>query len=140
MKVKADFVTNSSTTSFVAWGISVEFSELRENSVLLQLMYLKYTDYMKQKGKDALSMDDWMQEIDSDMEFYSWFEYLLSVTGSKLESCRMPDDYSMGVGISPFNMNDNETFADFKNRVSLELHGFGLPSEAGCIEEAWRDG
>ena len=42
MKFKADFVTNSSTTSFIAYGASFHISDLNENSIVLQAMYQEY--------------------------------------------------------------------------------------------------
>ena len=140
MKVKADFVTNSSTTSFVAWGIAVEFSVIRESSILLQQMYLAYVELQKKHGNEAATMDDWLSGVEDHYEFQEDLRTLLRKEGQGFECASAPYDDTLYIGVSPFSMKDDETFAEFKTRVANTLEKIGLPSNAGSIEEAWRDG
>jgi len=139
MKVKADFVTNSSTTSFVAWGVMVGYDKLREHSLLLDLMYERYVNWSKQHDRDVISMDDWVKDLACEHELKQWLDAVLTNSKSELQTCRVPDDCNLYIGISPFNMRDDETFGNFKKRIEESLSKLGLPTNAGHIEEAWSD-
>ena len=86
MKFKADFVTNSSTTSFIAYGASFHISDLNENSIVLQAMYQEYLKTKEdsnthrtmvvKSGEESQDtpekMEEWLSSIRD--EDYTFFE------------------------------------------------------------------
>jgi hypothetical protein len=62
--------------------------------------------------------------------------------GTGLEHHRNPNGGSPYVGMSPWNMEDDETMAQFRKRVEkLITKKLGVSNpDCGIIEEAWYDG
>ena len=106
MKIRYDFVSNSSSSSFVLWGISYDTDELAE----------------KLRGEERSAAAD----IDAFLEDkkISYDEYVFGY-----------DDNYIAFGLSPEEMKDNETLKEFKTRVIDRLKSYGLPIEgSGDIE------
>ncbi len=122
MKLKQDFVTNSSTTCFVAWGVSYNhFDFTRDNKEKLKVLYEK-------KHSKEMSDDD----------YYEAMELLFE--SSDLEHAVYYDGDWMGIGMPFTRMKDEETFGEFKERVKTELQKIGITDTPVYVEEAWRDG
>ena len=124
MKVKLDFVTNSSSVSFVVIGSHIELNDIPKE-------YLKNIaekhNFPVEKALD---------------EPYELLEYITS--GSDLEhsfGSEYNDQDTVMVGISYSYMKDDETLEQFKMRVQLQiLEQFGMAVKPYHIEECWRDG
>lgn len=126
MKVKLDFITNSSTTCFVVMGACIKRDDISDE-------YLKLV---------AEKQDKTLEEVKERDYFYETLDTLLQ--GTDLQFTFGPEwDYEdqpmIGIGFTA--MNDDETFKQFKNRVQLQvLESTGLKIQPYYIEEAWRDG
>lgn len=122
MKLKQDFITNSSTTCFVAWGLSYNcYDFTKENTEKMKVLYeKKYNEPMPEEFSSTA------------------VELLLENTG--LEYSIFYDGDWVGIGMPFTRMKDEETFREFKERVKEELQKIGITDTPVYIEEAWRDG
>lgn len=126
MRLKQDFVTNSSTTSFVVWGVSYNHYDFKEEN--------------KEKLKEAYIEKYGPVEDDEDDDEYFYEGVDLLLQNTDLEYAIFYDGDWMGVGMPFTKMKDEETFGEFKQRVKTELQKIGITDEPAYIEEAWRDG
>jgi hypothetical protein len=137
MKLKNDFVTNSSTTSFVGWGIHVESDEILKNEKILKLAY---DEYGKEASKN-LSFEEWKEDFS---------QVLLAIVETGYELFKEDLDFSCGsdyysetlmIAGSPNKMKDSQTLGEYKEEIKKKLNDLGFEvTKLEYIEEAWRDG
>jgi hypothetical protein len=124
MKIKSDFVTNSSSSSFVVIGTTIDSGDIDQPFLQKARIAMK---------KNQLDEDDVIEEFREIIE--------TMIEGTDLSTACMDyyDDEVM-IGICYTNMNDDETLGEFKERVKREIQeSLGLVVNVGHIEEAWMD-
>jgi hypothetical protein len=123
MKVKVDFVTNSSSTSFVVMGASIYLDKIPD-------------EYMDTIAKEHnLDKETMMEDPYETIENFLRGSDLSYSFGSSYD-----DKDSVMVGICYTQMQDDETLANFKRRIKLQiLEKFGVATQVGHIEECWMD-
>jgi len=121
MKIKTDFVTNSSSSSFVVMGVNVEPD------------LINIEQFQKIKKKVSVTYDQLMEDP------YEYFEPLLRGSGLEWSSgC----EYGEGVmvGIPYTGMGEDETLKQFRQRVKDQIkERLGADVTPGHIEECWMD-
>ena len=138
MKIRQGFVSNSSSSSFCLYGVSLEEDEMKE--ALIEKGYATEEDLSE-------GLYEWLDE---------WsFEYNLKEKGLSKEEIAeklanrplagfeyesMEGDYHW-IGISWKNIKDDETGAEFKALIDKKMKEiFGEDIECGTHQQAWRDG
>ncbi len=123
MKVKKSFVTNSSSTSFVGFGIMLERSTD---------LYNKLKDIIRRKDPDA-KLNEGMEDEDY-FDIYELIEHALG--GNSILRYACPDDYVL-FGDEYSNMPLDMTRREFEEKISQELLVLGFTEKPSLIDETW---
>ena len=137
MKEKSDFVTNSSTTCFFAYGCTFSDYELINNENFLKKAYEAEKEYRQSKGLEAITFEDWKYSAEQD-----GIREVIDALMNKYELvyCYYWDADELMIGRSPWKMKDDETIGEFRESVTKAFQEMGIEQKPGIIEEAWRDG
>ena len=155
MKVRQGFVSNSSTSSFLIYGVQTSnFSveKLLENLGIDKAKAGWVAWYAGQQEKHRETHPDWYP----DTTWEEWLEgsledpsYLIGhqlpkfMEGSDFSGFTLenPWDDDYYIGLDPRSMDDSETMGEFKARAGRIIRPMvDEDTEFGWQEEAWRDG
>jgi len=122
MKIKTDFVTNSSSSSFVVIGSHIE----AEN--------IPIEKFQKIKAKIQVTTEEILEDP------YEYIDPLLRGTDLEYsQGCEYGD--GLMIGIPYTSMGEDETLRQFRQRVKEGIKEcIGVDVEPGHIEECWMDG
>ena len=150
MRIKQSFVTNSSSSSFVAFGRGIEKDQIYKNIPLLQAIREMYIE----KGDKNEQLDELLQSLiegkDPNRErpkflraYDIGFDTYLDNKNSLLVYHESHENDDFYLGISPYAMEMDETRGQVYEKIVKEFTDFLFinitSDDISYIEEAWVD-
>ena len=127
MKIRTGFVSNSSTSSFLIYGVALDWSEV--------LDLLKKGETSEAVDADEDEEDDYEED-----EYDNVYEALEEALKDTDIEEHIPYDDQVYIGLSWSGVCDNETGKQFKDRASEQIAKvFGKEMSCSTLEEAWHD-
>ena len=132
MKRKLDFITNSSSVSYVGWGVYLSKEDI-ENDKFLKKCFENY------KTRSYANQSMTFEEFKSEPKEATYYLSKDNNEILKFSSGPCGDSYFI-IGPSG-SMKDDQTLKEFKEQIIKELSEFGIKvDKLEYIEECWRDG
>jgi len=135
MKIRQGFVSNSSSSSFCLYGITMDEWDMKE-------ALIKQGIATEEELSDGLYeyLDDWSFKYDLKQKGLSEEEIAVKLAErplSDFEYESINGEYHY-IGISWRNIKDDETGAEFKARIDKKMtEVFGEDAKCSTYEEAW---
>ena len=158
MKIKTDFITNSSSSSFVAWGVGLDEIEIPDG-LLLAIFQNKIR--LLRENRDTKGLGKWEQNELTEMEtmennMEAILDYVRDIdfeekaeilTGGAPLFEINNNDYGRGIGVTPqgaIQYFPETPLKDLKQAIAEKLNAaFGTSftkDDIGYFEECWFDG
>lgn len=119
MKIRTDYVSNSSSSSFVLLGKTMSFDKFVES--VKAVGFKSQCDEDDEDYADFWKIKDWIADKTKDF---------IDAKASGEDG----DYEDVVVGVDPSKMNDTDTLKDFKNEVIGKLETIGIDAELSEIE------
>jgi len=133
MKVKSDFITNSSSTSFIVWGIQFDLNTFKERygeSIFASTHIILGPDIVN-KSREEFFGDNFFENCND----------IISEVGLECAVRQYGYDDVL-IGMSPFDIKDHETGGEYKQKIIDAFAEVGIKitkNQLQSIETEWED-
>lgn len=135
MKRKFDYVTNSSSTSFCVWGISIDdcFRTLPE--AVKKTIYDSYLEGVDKNVEEYVpSFEEFCKDPD---QYTDWSDELDYIVNNYNLSIGFPPYGKLYIGESVDIFPDDMTIGEAKNKIKKDLKKIGFDQSIEYISECW---